>query len=276
MHGVTIMPGEHPHLDCKDMATPAGNQHPPPPIGATVHIYRGLMDRATTWRARIDNPTNWAILTCGTSVSFVLSDPSHSHAVLLLVMLMALMFLSIEARRTRYYDLWSSWLRLLETEYYAPILQDNCITANDTWHDLLVGDLGYPHFKVGFTRMVQRRLRDHYMAIFLFVLVSWLLKLLQHPLPSCQGASNLFVCDATLGPLPGFYVLGGVLCLYAVLVIVTLLGYTGRESSIEVLSREGTLLKLVSPLQQPVSRRFGPGELLSAASYDSDGVPVED
>jgi len=105
----------------------------PPPVAATVHIYRGLMDRGTTWRQRVDNPTNWAIVSCGTTVSFALSDDTHSHVVLLLVMLFGISFLAIEARRTRYYDLWSSWLRLLETEYLAPILQDNCVTAGDTW-----------------------------------------------------------------------------------------------------------------------------------------------
>ena len=56
--------------------------HSAPPVAATIHIYRGLMDRATTWRMRIDNPTNWAIVTCGTTVRFTLSDETPSHAVL--------------------------------------------------------------------------------------------------------------------------------------------------------------------------------------------------
>jgi uncharacterized membrane protein len=255
-----------------------GNQPAPPPLGATVHIYRGLMDRATTWRGRIDNPTNWAILTAGTAVSFALNDEKHSHAVLLLVMVMVLMFLAIEARRTRYYDLWSTWLRLLETEYYAPILQDNCITGNDTWHELLVRDLGYPHFKVTFWRMFRRRLRDHYMAIFLFILLAWLLKLLQQPSADCRGTGSVFVCDATIGPIAGQYVLGAVLGAFVVLALLALSGYTGREPSIEVLSRERTLLKLVSPLQQPVGRRSmnaDPGTF-DAGDYDRDVAAAED
>ena len=178
----------------------------PPPVAATVHIYRGLMDRGTTWRQRVDNPTNWAIVSCGTTVSFALSDDTHSHVVLLLVMLFGISFLAIEARRTRYYDLWSSWLRLLETEYLAPILQDNCVTAGDTWQELIVRDLGYPHFKATLWRMVQRRLRDHYMAIYLFLLLSWLLKLLQ-PIGE-TAACDTFVCHAAVGPVPGTVVLG--------------------------------------------------------------------
>ena len=245
----------------------------PPPVAATVHIYRGLMDRGTTWRQRVDNPTNWAIVSIGTTVSFALSDDAHSHAVLLLVMLFGISFLAIEARRTRYYDLWSSWLRLLETEYLAPILQDNCVTAGDTWQELIVRDLGYPHFKSTIWRMVQRRLRDHYMAIYLFLLFAWLLKLLQ---PGAEaGACDTFVCHAAVGPLPGALVLGMVSCFYLVLGVITLMGYSGRQPSVEVLSRERTLQKLASPLQQPVNRRPWQHER-PAYSSDGDEPPRED
>lgn len=260
------------------MKTVLGSQSAPPPVAATIHIYRGLMDRASTWRQRIDNPTNWAIVTCGTSVSFTLSDETHSHAVLLLVMLFVIMFLVVEARRTRYYDLWSSWLRLLETEYLAPILQDNSITANDTWQELLVRDLAYPHFKAPLGKMLQRRLRDHYMAIYLFLLGSWLLKLLQHSASSPACRADTLACHATVGPVPGWAVLVMVGCFYVVLVVATLLAYSSRDPTIEILSRERTLQKIVSPLQQPVSRLQWHGESmpLGAERRDEDVSAVED
>lgn len=250
----------------------------PPPVAATIHIYRGLMDRAATWRLRIDNPTNWAIVTSGTAVSFTLSDETHPHAVLLLLMLFVIMFLIIEARRTRYYDLWSSWLRLLETEYLAPILQDNSVTANDTWQELLVRDLGFPHFKASLRKMVQRRLRDHYMAIYSFLLISWLLKLLLHPAPANTCPDNTFACHASVGPVPGWLVLAGVACFYSVLGVITLLAYSSNESTIEVLSRERTLQKLVSPQQQPVSRQHWHPDTLpfGVGAHDADVSVVED
>lgn len=46
---------------------------------AMVHLYRGLMDRAVTWRSRIDTPTNWAVAITGTVSSFVLGDANHHH-----------------------------------------------------------------------------------------------------------------------------------------------------------------------------------------------------
>jgi uncharacterized membrane protein len=236
-------------------ATPS-NQPTPPPVAATIHIYRGLMDTASTWRTRIDNPTNWAIITSGTTVSFVLSDEEHPHAVLLLVMLMTVMFMIVEARRTRFYDVWGSWLRLLETEYFAPILQDNCVTINDTWQELIVRDLSFPHFKTTFWQMLGRRLRDNYLAIYLFLILSWLVKLVfHHPIPSDMCLQDTYICHAAVGPIPGWTIVGGVFCFYLGLLMLMFVTYHVAGPSVEVLSRESTLRKLVSPAQQPVHKR---------------------
>jgi uncharacterized membrane protein len=258
------------------MTVPPTNQPTPPPVAATVHIYRGLMDSASTWRTRIDNPTNWAIISSGTAASFVLSDESHSHAVLLLVMLLTVTFMTIEARRTRYYHLWSSWLRLLETEYFVPILQDNTVTVNDSWQTLLVRDLGFPHFKMTFWQMLGRRLRDIYLAIYLFLILSWLVKLVLHP-PATPGScdTETLACHAMIGPIPGWLVLTTVLCVYAALIAFTLLMSSGREPSVEVLSRGRTLQKLVSPAQQPVHQRPWQAALRGGEFFDHPLGPTD-
>ena len=274
------------------MTAPPTTQPTPPPVAATVHIYRGLMDSAATWRSRIDNPTNWAIITTGTAVSFVLNDESHSHAVLLLVMLLTATFMTIESRRTRYYDLWSSWLRLLETEYFAPILKDNSVAINDTWQSMIVRDLGFPHFKTSFLHMLGRRLRDIYLAIYTFLLISWFVKLLFHRpagnvcasngagLPAFENAVDRYfqynpVCPAdsllrhaAIGPIPGWAVIATVISVYIGLIALTLLAYSGGEPSVEVLSRERTLQKLVSPTQQPVYNSPWHSELLNGELFD--------
>src|SRR5262245_5514863 len=254
------------------MTAPPATQPTPPPVAATVHIYRGLMDSAVTWRTRIDNPTNWAIITTGTAVSFVLNDETHSHAVLLLVMLLTTTFMTIESRRTRYYHLWSSWLRLLETEYFAPILKDNSVEVNATWQAMIVRDLGFPHFKTTFLQMLGRRLRDVYLAIYTFLIVAWFVKLMFHRpvaekacapnathLQAIEDAVDRYfrydpVCSsdsllrhAAIGPIPGWIVISVVISFYITLIVLTLLTYSGGEPSVEVLSRERTLQKLVSP-----------------------------
>lgn len=228
---------------------------PPPPVGATVHIYRGLMDRATSWRIRIDAPTNWAIITSGTAVSFVLGNPGHSHAVILLVMLLTFGLLVMETRRMRYYDLWGSWLRLLETEYYKPILRNNHVTVHETWQQMVINDMAYPHFKTTFGQLLGRRLRDNYLAIYCFLIMCWLIKLLIHPRPDIPMGAETFVSHAAVGPFPGVLVLSIVLGFYISLCLIMFVTYSVPKPSIEVLSRERTLQKLASPTQQPMSQR---------------------
>src|SRR5690349_10536452 len=138
----------------------------PPPVGATIHIYRGIMDRATTWRVRVDTTTNWAIITTGTTASFVLGSATRPHEVILLIMVFTLAFLVIESRRLRYYDLWGSWVRLLEIEYFSRILRADQVTVNELWQQLMMRDMAYPHFKTTSFQLLGRRLYDNYLAIF--------------------------------------------------------------------------------------------------------------
>ena len=78
---------------------------------AMVHFYRGELSRSISWRTRLDNTTNWAVVTTGAALSFALADPSHHYGVLILDTLLVTLFLSIEARRYRYYELWSRRVR---------------------------------------------------------------------------------------------------------------------------------------------------------------------
>jgi uncharacterized membrane protein len=225
----------------------------PPPVAAIVHIYRGLMDRSCTWRQRIDASTNWAIVTSGTAVSFVLSDPAHPHVVLLLVMLLINAFLIIEARRMRYYDLWSSWVRLMESEYLAPILRDTEVAVNATWQHIVVRDLDFPHFKSSFWSMVGQRLRDNYLAIHLFLISSWLLKLSLHPRADLPpGLPDNIINRAGIGAVSGLLVMGAVVAFYAAALLFTLLTASGDPGT-EVLGCERVLQKLTSPDQKPVN-----------------------
>jgi len=91
-------------------------------VTAMVHFYRGEIQRANTWRNRLDTTTNWAIVTTAAVISFALAGVSNSHAVLLINMMLILIFLWIEARRYRYFELFSYRVRLLETDFFAAML----------------------------------------------------------------------------------------------------------------------------------------------------------
>jgi uncharacterized membrane protein len=222
-------------------------------MAATVHIYRGLMDRCYAWRVRIDNPTNWAVITSGTVTPFVLGDPAISPAVLLLIMFLMLAFLLIEARRYRYYDLWGTWVRLMEVDFFATALVLNQATLGEAWQRLMIRDMTYPHFKTSLLSAVGRRLRDNYIVIFLFLLFTWMLKLVIHPVgdPRVHG----YLAGAAIGPLSGGAVCAIVGFMYMAILLLAAATSGEREPGVEVLSRYRVLQKLASPDQQPVSRR---------------------
>ena len=71
------------------------------------------MYRSKVWRTRLDATTNWAVATTGIALSVAFSNAGNSPLPLVLVALMALMFLAIEARRYRYFDIWRTRVRLM-------------------------------------------------------------------------------------------------------------------------------------------------------------------
>ena len=75
-------------------------------ITALSHLYRGELYRSTVWRTRLDTTTNWAVLTTGIALSLTFSSESASPLPLVLVGLLVTTFLSIEARRYRFFDFW--------------------------------------------------------------------------------------------------------------------------------------------------------------------------
>jgi uncharacterized membrane protein len=232
----------------------SAQQAPAPAI--MVHLYRGLMDRAVTWRARIDTPTNWAITITGTASSFALSDLQHHHATVLLTIVFCIGFWFIESRRFRYYDLWATWVRLLETDFYAPLLGQNTLAVDQYWHKLLICDMTTPHFKVTPLEALGRRLRHNYMAIFIFLLFVWFLKLMIHPQIEGQSRLSTFVYDAALGPFSGKLVILGVLGFYAMLFVLALTTLPRWKGRTEMVSHERALRKLALPTAQPVGRRW--------------------
>ena len=89
-------------------------------MGAIAHLYRGEVYRSTIWRTRLDNTTNWAIVTMGIALSTTFSSPEASPLPLLLVGLLLAVFLGMEARRYRYFNVWRARARWLEMNFYAP------------------------------------------------------------------------------------------------------------------------------------------------------------
>src|SRR5919108_2569928 len=113
---------------------------------AMIHFYRGEVQRSNTWRNRLDTTTNWAVITAGATLSFVFSSPNNPHFVIPINSILVAIFLLMEARRYRYYEIWSSRVRILETGYFAHILMPENRPGAEAWAEQLAGEPPNPHF----------------------------------------------------------------------------------------------------------------------------------
>lgn len=184
---------------------PTGEEFSQGELGAIAHLYRGEVYRSTIWRSRLDNTTNWSVVTTGLALSMSYANSEASELPLILVGLLVSVFLILEARRYRYFNVWRARCRLLETDFYAPILRGEGPVMDGRWNTLLADDYHHPRFHVGMLVALGRRLRKNYLYILGVQAIAYLGKLSIHPTP-LTSLSEL-VDRAAIGPVPGVAVL---------------------------------------------------------------------
>lgn len=152
-------------------------------IAAIVHLYRGELYRANSWRMRLDNTTNWSIITTAGLLTFTFGGSYHTHWVLLIGMLLITAFLSFEARRFRFFDVWRYRVRKIEENFYGPILRRDPVSTDRIWGSRVAEDLLHPVFKMTYRAAFRARLVRNYWVIYLALLGGWVLKVLLEPTP---------------------------------------------------------------------------------------------
>ena len=202
---------------------------------AMIHFYRGEVQRSNTWRNRLDTTTNWAVITAGATLSFVFSSPSNPHFVIPINSILVAIFLVMEARRYRYYEIWSSRVRVLETGYFASLLDPENTPTDEAWAQHLAADLITPHFTITEWEAIGRRLRRNYLWIFALLALSWNLKVYLHPLPARDF--NSFIDRATVGVVPGWMVFVVGVVFNAAIAIFAIGTLRLREATGEVLPK---------------------------------------
>ena len=215
---------------------------------AMIHFYRGEVQRSNTWRTRLDTTTYWAVLTAGATLSFAFSSPSNPHFVIPINSILIAIFLLMEARRYRYYEIWSSRVRVIETGYFAQLLAPESVPQDEGWAEHLAADLITPHFTITEWEAVGRRLRRNYLWIFALLALSWNLKVYLHPLPARDF--NAFIDRATVGVVPGWLVFVCGVVFNAAIAIFAIATVRLREATGEVLPRHEFSLR---PLRRMTS-----------------------
>ena len=150
-------------------------------IGALAHLYRGELYRSTVWRTRLDATTNWAVVATGIALSVTFSSATASPLPLALVGLLVAVFLSIEARRYRFFDFWRVRAHVLEINFFGPILRGQGVRTDNGWNEILYQDYRHPNLHISTIEAIGRRLRRNYAWIFSIQVAAYVGKLLIHP-----------------------------------------------------------------------------------------------
>lgn len=164
---------------------------------ALIHLYRGELGRMTVYRMRLDTTTNWAVGTSAAITTFALGQERVPHFVFLLAVFLDLIFLWMEIRRFRFYELVRMRVRLMETGFYALVLGK---TPREAWEETLWKSLENPQAPIGRLQAASIRLRRNYLWLLLAVYGAWFVKLSFGP--------GRMIEAAAVGGLSGNVVLG--------------------------------------------------------------------
>ncbi len=190
----------------KAISENAGSEDPPQnfdsaEIGALAHLYRGEVYRSTIWRTRLDATTNWSVASLGLALSLSFATPEASPAPLYMVTVLIAMFLTLESRRYRYFNVWRARCRWIETNFYAPLLMRSDRPDPGPWQSVLAADYLAPQYHIGFWRAVGRRVRRNYGFIFAFQAIAYFAKVAIHPAPAADFSE--IIARMRIGPVPG-------------------------------------------------------------------------
>jgi uncharacterized membrane protein len=205
-------------------------------VTAMVHFFRAEVQRANVWRQRLDTTTNWAVVVTGATLSIAFGQATVHHSVILLNTLLVLWFLLIEARRYRYYELWSYRVRLMETDFYAAMLVPP-FHPSPGWAESLAENLLTPHFPISIWEAFGRRLRRNYFWILLILYAAWVAKIWLFPEPATTLQE--FIRRSAIGPVSGQIMIGLGFILYTTLAVVALATINMNRATGEILPRFG-------------------------------------
>lgn len=189
-----------------------------------IHYYRGEMGRMTSWRDRIDRTSNWAMTVVAGLLSVSLSSATSHHGVVLFAMLLISVFLLIEARRYRFFDVYRARVRQLERHYFSQALSPQS-ELNPDWAAAIALSLRKPVFLISYLDALLRRIRRNYIWMYTILILAWVLKISTPKLQADQASASVvssagqLIANAHLGPVPGGAVVLAV-CLFYLVVVV--------------------------------------------------------
>lgn len=194
----------------------------------TTDFYRGEIDRMSTWRSRLDQTTNWAVVLVAAILTWAFSSAQNPHYVILIGIFGTVAFLVMEATRYREYDIWRDRVRTLQVDLFADVYASestsDTISSTD-WQTRLSEELRDPTFEISFLQALSHRLRRSYLALLLILLLAWLTRItVFEPSEPWRQTASIFV-------IPGDVVVGIVAAFYAIAIGITI--WSAREGRVQ-------------------------------------------
>ena len=203
-------------------------------VSAMAHEFRAEIQRTNVWRTRMDVTTNWAVVVTGVSISIAFSQPNTHHGVIILNALLITVFLFIEARRYRYYEMWNHRVRLMETDFFAAMLVPP-FHPSPKWAENLAENVLHFNLPVSLWEAIGLRLRRNYLWIFFITGMAWFAKYWLFPTPATDLRG--FISRAAIGAVPGALVVSLSLAYFGFLAMVAVWTLGIRQKIGEVLPR---------------------------------------
>lgn len=209
-----------------DGGTPGDRPAPDRAAYTTVvgDFYRGEVERATAWRSRLDQTTNWAVVVVAAILTWAFSGDNRPHYVVLIGVFGVTAFLLMEANRYREYDVWRNRVRTVQRNLIAETLAPSEAVEAD-WQARLADELRTPSLDIPFRAALTHRLRRTYLALLLILGIAWVARI------------TVFVPDeswmesAAILTVPGEFVVGAVAVYYGTIVVLT--GWSARSRRTE-------------------------------------------
>ncbi|QFU84505.1 DUF2270 domain-containing protein [Natronorubrum aibiense] len=181
-----------------------------------AHAYRGELGRVDTWRQRLDQTTTWAVTVMAAILTWAFSNPDNPHYILLIGIMVVAVFLGIEARRYRDYDVFRARVRMLQENLLATALDPSRDVERTDWRVELSQDYREPTVKVSMQEALANRLRRVYLALLGVLLVAWVFRV------TAFAAREDWVETAAIARIQGLVVIAVVVAFYVALLAIAL------------------------------------------------------
>jgi len=188
--------------------------------GLTGNFYRGELERTASWRSRLDQTTNWAVVVVGAILTWAFSSADNPHYVILIGVFGVTSFLVMEANRYREYDIWRNRVRILQRDLYAEMYSPSSEGASD-WQTALGDDLRNPTFHLTLREALTHRLRRSYLTLLLLLLAAWIARI------TAFESSESWTETASILGISGTVVVAVVGLFYVVLILIAAVSYRG-------------------------------------------------